>query len=104
MVDLVRNKLRGWIAFNTHDIRRTVATTLQELGCPEEIRRRIGNHKVSQGIGQAYDKSQQIKLQLYWLEQWADALDGLKSDPHYLDNDEVDTERAALLAQLGGPL
>jgi len=104
MVDLVRNNLRDWIVFTTHDIRRTVATTLQELGCPEEIRRRIANHKVSQGIGQAYDKSQQIKLQLYWLEHWADALDGLKLDPHYLDNDEVDSERAALLAQLGGSL
>jgi integrase len=99
MVDLLRNRLSHWIKFTTHDIRRTVSSTLQAQGCPEEIRRRLLNHKVTQGVARSYDTDPQLGLQLKWLEAWSQILTGLKADPKFLVDDSADEGRAALLAQ-----
>lgn len=34
----VKDYLKKWINFTTHDLRRTVRTYLQEMGCPKESR------------------------------------------------------------------
>ena len=97
---LVHDNLSGWISFRTHDLRRTVSTTLQRLGCPREIRRRITNHEPPKTIDQHYDQEDQIEQQLYWLNRWGEALEALRLDPSALDPKDVDPERQRKLARL----
>lgn len=99
MVDILRNTLSRWIGFRSHDLRRTMTSELQRIGCPEEIRRRIQNHKTVQGIARSYDIDPQMELQLEWLERWAAILAALKADPNYLDGKKDNGARAKLLAQ-----
>ena len=84
LVDEVK-KLKGWLNFSSHDLRRTVRTHLQELGCPEEIRRAITNHSESSGVSQHYDKAKMKKQQLHWLSLWSEKLSEVKEDPFCLN-------------------
>ena len=96
----VRNRLSDWIPFTTHDLRRTVSTTLQKIGCPREIRRRITNHEPPKTIDQHYDHDDQIEQQLYWLNRWGETLEALRDDPAALETKDVDPERKKKLAKL----
>ena len=97
---LVRDNLYSWIPFKTHDLRRTVSTHLQKLGCPREIRRRITNHEPPKTIDQHYDQDDSIEEQLLWLNRWGESLDALRRDPGALDTKDIDPERRRKLAKL----
>jgi integrase len=96
--------IKGWLVLRTHDIRRTVRTSLQELGCPEEIRAAITNHAEATGIAQHYDQSRQQAAQLRWLTLWADKLSEVKANASALkvgieveENDPLLAEFAEIL-------
>ena len=97
---LVRDYLSDWIPFTTHDLRRTVSTTLQRMGCPREIRQRIRNHEPPKTVDQHYDHDDQIEEQLFWLNRWGETLEALRKDPTALDTKKVDPERRRKLAKL----
>lgn len=100
---IIKNKLSPWLAFKSHDLRRTVSTTLMQLGCPEEVRRRILNHKSGSQISRHYDHDQQTALQLDWLNKWGETIEAFKQDPNHLSGDrELSEKRAAQLARLRG--
>lgn len=96
-VDEVR-RLQTWIAFASHDIRRTVRTQLQRLGCPLEIRSLISNHSAPAGVAKHYDHGKGRREQLQWLERWAESLATVAEDPHALD-DDIDAGDDALLQE-----
>ena len=49
-----KSGVEGW---RLHDVRRTVATGLREMGVSQDITERILNHKARTGISAVYDKS-----------------------------------------------
>ena len=61
--------------FTTHDLRRTVATRLAELGVSHETRERVLNHKDRSVLGKHYDKYDGLKEKRDALETWARKLD-----------------------------
>jgi integrase len=60
----------GW---RTHDLRRTAATNMQELGIPNHIVQACLNHSVP-GVGQIYLRSELEKQKADALATWATAL------------------------------
>jgi integrase len=73
----------------THTIRRTVSTTLQTLGAPEEVRRAILHHASAQGIGKHYDHSKIRAAQFQWLTRLADHWAKVKLDAAAHSNDDI---------------
>lgn len=61
--------------FSTHDLRRTAATRLGELGFSQELRQRILNHKNSSILAAHYDRYDHLKEKREALEAWARKLD-----------------------------
>lgn len=99
VIDQVSKHLQKWIMFTSHDLRRTVRTYLQEMGCPKEIREQITNHAQAQGVAEHYDHAKQQQAQLEWLSAWADKLEEFKLSASALKvGIEVD-EDDALLAE-----
>jgi integrase len=101
-VDEVR-RLQPWLAFASHDIRRTVRTQLQRLGCPLEIRSLISNHSAPAGVAKHYDHAKVRRGQLQWLERWAESLATVAEDPQALE-DELDAGDDALLEEFADVL
>ena len=73
-------KLKSWMNFGTHTLRKTTRTYLQYLGCPEEIRRTITNHSEPAGVAAHYDLARLDQAQLHWLTIWAKKLEEAKKD------------------------
>jgi integrase len=96
-------KLQDWIAFGTHDLRRTVRSQLQRLGCPLEVRSLISNHNTPVGVAKHYDHSKTRREQLQWLESWSAALVAVAEDPTALE-DELTAADDALLAEFADVL
>ncbi len=97
-------KLKPWINFGTHTLRKTTRTYLQYLGCPEEIRRVITNHSEPSGVAAHYDLARLDQAQLHWLTIWADKLAEVKKDKSTLqfgiaadENDQLLNEFKDLL-------
>ena len=53
--------------FTVHDLRRTVGTHLQMLGCPLEIIKAILNHKSGNGVTGIYMQAELLPKMLEWL-------------------------------------
>jgi integrase len=65
--------LRRW---TPHDLRRTAATKLSELGCPDEIIDAILNH-AKKGVIGIYNRNKYDKEKQEWLTKWANCLERL---------------------------
>jgi integrase len=64
----------GLASFNTHDLRRTVATQLGEMGVADEIIERILNHAPRTVAGKHYNHSRHLAPMRHALEAWAERL------------------------------
>lgn len=60
-----------------HDLRRTCATYLTTLGCPEVVLKAILNHKDSGNITRIYDRNRYDDQKRHWLERWDWKLKGI---------------------------
>lgn len=72
------NKIRrisGVADFRPHDMRRTAATGMAELGVPELIVSRVLNHHVSGITAQVYNRFGYLDEKYHALQKWADKLD-----------------------------
>lgn len=79
-VVLSRDELReaGLAAsFNTHDLRRTVATQLGEMGIADEIIERILNHAPRTIAGKHYNHARHLTQMREALEAWGDKLNSI---------------------------
>ena len=77
-------KIRPWINFRTHDLRRTARTYLQLLGCPKETRDAITNHATASGVAKHYDIAKTEEMQLKYLEKLAEKYKEVKEDKNAL--------------------
>ena len=81
-----RVRARSGVQFRIHDIRRTVATGLAELGVDEGIISRILNHSISAGGGtritaQVYNQYGYLSPMRDALQSWGDRLDEILMSP-----------------------
>ncbi len=60
----------GLPRWTPHDLRRTAATKLAELGCSDAIIDEIQNHK-KQGVIKTYNRYKYDKEKKLWLEKWS---------------------------------
>jgi integrase len=63
--------------FTAHDLRRTLATGLGDLGISDDVIGLVLNHKKQGVTGRHYDKSTREAPKRDALEQWAEHVDGL---------------------------
>ncbi len=70
----------GLPRWTPHDLRRTAATKLSELGCPDEIIDAILNHS-KEGVIGIYNRNKYDKEKQEWLTRWADYLEKLVDFP-----------------------
>ncbi|KAB0663582.1 tyrosine-type recombinase/integrase [Oryzomonas japonica] len=68
----------GLPRWTPHDLRRTAATGLASIGCPDEIIDEIQNHK-KKGIIRTYNRYRYDKEKQEWLTKWSAYLRGLIS-------------------------
>lgn len=73
---VTRRQYLGLPRWTPHDLRRTAATKLSELGCPDEIIDAILNH-VKQGIIGVYNRNRYDAEKKLWLAKWAEHLEKL---------------------------
>lgn len=73
----------GLPRWTPHDLRRTAATKLAELGCSDEIIDEIQNHK-KRGVIKTYNKYRYDKEKKIWLEKWSKYLEELTVKPRVL--------------------
>jgi integrase len=66
----------GLPRWTPHDLRRTAATKLSELGCPDEIIDAILNH-AKKGVIGIYNRNKYDKEKQEWLTKWAEHLEEL---------------------------
>ncbi len=67
-------QIMGMSSWRLHDLRKTVATSMGELGISDEIIGRVLSH-APQGVArQRYNKSERLAEQRAALDAWADAL------------------------------
>lgn len=69
---------KGWLQFQSHDLRRTLRTWLQEFGAPKEIRDQMTDHVIPKGKDSSYDHAARLAEKLRWAKLWADKLDEIK--------------------------
>ena len=72
----IRPQYLGLPRWTPHDLRRTAATKLSELGCPDEIIDVILNHAKKGMIG-VYNRNKYDKEKQEWLTKWAAYLEEL---------------------------
>jgi integrase len=65
------------VPFNTHDLRRTVATQLGEMGVSDEIIERILNHAPRTVAGKHYNHARYLAPMRSALDAWADKLNSI---------------------------
>jgi len=78
--NVIRPQYLGLPRWTPHDLRRTAATKLSELGCPDEIIDAILNH-VKKGVIGVYNRNKYDKEKKKWLIKWAKHLEVLVSTP-----------------------
>jgi len=66
----------GMDDWSPHDLRRTIATTLSELGCPPHVIEKILGHQMM-GVMAHYNLHDYIDDQRHWLKVWDDHLAGV---------------------------
>lgn len=66
----------GLPRWTPHDLRRTAATGLASIGCPDEIIDEIQNHK-KRGVIRTYNRYRYDKEKQEWLTKWTDHLSKL---------------------------
>lgn len=69
---------RGMAHFTVHDLRRTGATRLSEIGYPPDVIEKALNHKL-RGVRGIYNRAEYAGPRRDMLQAWADALDGLQA-------------------------
>ncbi len=79
----------GLPRWTPHDLRRTAATKLSELGCPDEIIDAILNH-AKKGVIGIYNRNKYDKEKQEWLTKWSAHLEGLVN----IKSDSVDTHKS----------
>ena len=67
-------------SFNTHDLRRTVATQLGEMSIADEVIERILNHAPRTVAGKHYNHAKHLVPMRRALEAWAEALQAIIED------------------------
>lgn len=73
--------VRGRMAhFTVHDLRRTAATRLSEMGYESDWIEKCLNHTI-RGVRGVYNRAQYAEQRRKMLQEWADALDGLNPSP-----------------------
>ena len=70
----------GLPRWTPHDLRRTAATKLSELGCPDEIIDAILNH-AKKGVIGIYNRNKYDKEKQEWLTTWGEYLERLVEPP-----------------------
>ena len=80
---VTRLQYLGLPRWTPHDLRRTAATKLSELGCPDEIIDAILNH-VKQGIIGVYNRNRYDAEKKLWLTKWAEHLEQLATTSNTL--------------------
>ena len=94
---------RGQYAFASHDLRRTVRTHLQAMGCDLETRSQITNHSEPTGKDASYDHALSHGMledtHLNWMEKLATRWEELKENPRAFRNNELRAEADAVLAE-----
>jgi integrase len=71
-----RSEYFGFPRWTPNDLRRTAATKLSEIDCPDEIIDAILNHGKKGVIG-IYNRNKYDKEKQEWLTKWSEHLDGL---------------------------
>ena len=59
-----------------HDVRRTVITSLGDMGAPDEIKRALLGHAISGALAH-YDHSSLATQKRHWLQQWQKKLESI---------------------------
>ncbi len=77
----------GLPRWTPHDLRRTAATKLSELGCPDEVIDAILNH-AKKGVIGIYNRNKYDKEKQKWLATWAEYLGNLVNAPSTVENSE----------------
>ena len=77
---------RGMAHFTVHDLRRTGATRLSEMGYPPDVIEKALNHKL-RGVRGIYNRAEYAGPRRDMLQTWADALDSLRGHPAAKDFD-----------------
>jgi integrase len=72
--------------FNTHDLRRTVATQLGDLEFPDEVIERILNHAPRSTAGRHYNHAKHIEPMRRALETWGNRMQAIIGDPTATSN------------------
>lgn len=70
---------RGMAHFTVHDLRRTGATRLSEMGFQPDWIEKALNHKL-RGVRGIYNRAEYAPQRRKMLQEWADALDGLHAE------------------------
>jgi len=82
-------------AWSLHDLRRTVATRLSELGAPPHVIEKLPGHQMG-GVMARYNLHDYLDDQHHWLEVWTEHLekihwssfgDALTSSSHFNTSD-----------------
>lgn len=73
-----RQQYLGLPRWTPHDLRRTAATKLSELGCPDEVIDAILNH-VKKGVIGVYNRNRYDAEKKKWLLTWGESLENLVS-------------------------
>lgn len=77
---ITRSQYFGLPRWTPHDLRRTAATKLSELGCPDEVIDAILNH-VKKGVISVYNRNKYDKEKKEWLTKWAKHLEVMVGTP-----------------------
>jgi integrase len=78
------DKICGVTAWRFHDLRRTTATKLAELGVPPHVTEKILNHRsanVAGAMGRIYQRYEYLAERREALDVWADALTRIVTPP-----------------------
>lgn len=71
-----KNKQLAGMNFTPHDLRRTCATGLSRLGCPDEIIDAVLNHQKT-GIIRVYNRNRYENEKREWLSRWSEYLQSI---------------------------
>jgi integrase len=79
---------RKRISFTPHDMRRTAATQMTEMGFTRFVVDRVLNH-TEQGVGRVYDRYEYLREKRAALEAWARRLEGILAGRKAVDDKVV---------------
>ena len=98
-MDRNRDKLAGAgivESFNTHDLRRTVATHLGEMEYPDEVIERILNHAPRSTAGRHYNHAKHMEPMRRALEWWGSRVQSITEGRDITSSNVVPMRREAL--------